>query len=153
MVIRHGYGWRQNWWWRANVPLLPAILIVIAVQWSNTDGITWCSKTRDTPTSDILLIAKSLQSYFCEKLHFSYSISYCKKERFYFKFETLCLNPLKIPPTVLVSFATINAYSHVIITLTIAVPKLLLVSPRLLVRIIREQYSSLVRYYLIYYTI
>ncbi len=42
--------WRwQNRWWQTNAPHLPAVLMAMAVRWSNIDGIAQCGMSRATP--------------------------------------------------------------------------------------------------------
>ncbi len=43
MVLGYDYSKQKRRWWRTNVTLSPAILIAMAVHWSNTDGIPQCS--------------------------------------------------------------------------------------------------------------
>jgi hypothetical protein len=49
MVLGYDFSKQKRWWWQTNVPLLPAILIAMAVRQSDTDGIAQCGISRATP--------------------------------------------------------------------------------------------------------
>jgi hypothetical protein len=49
MVLGYEYSNQTRRWWRTNAPHPPAVLMAMAVCWSNTDGIAQCGMSRATP--------------------------------------------------------------------------------------------------------
>ncbi len=49
MVWGYDYSNQKRRWRRTNAPHLPAVLIAMAVRWSDTDGIAQCGMSRATP--------------------------------------------------------------------------------------------------------
>jgi hypothetical protein len=49
MVLGYNYSKQKRQGWRTNAPHLPEVLMAMAVQWSNTDGIAQCGMSTATP--------------------------------------------------------------------------------------------------------